>query len=122
MSVMALCLAAAVSACRDREPVPEFNENLGTETRPLLPTAGLHYDPEVGTSNKKVELPERPEPGTAARLPAADGAPSEPTPAPEEATTSGLAPAPTGVTTNGDQPSTAGTNGPENADTSGEAP
>ena len=44
ISILALL---AVAGCRPREPVPTYNEDLGTEETVLLPTSSAWYDPAV---------------------------------------------------------------------------
>jgi len=39
--------AMAVAGCRPSEPLPSYNEDLGTEDSPLLPTTSAWYDPAV---------------------------------------------------------------------------
>ena len=96
IGIIAACALPAVCACRDREPVPAYNENLGSAERPLLPAHPTLYDPELGKSNKKVEIPKRPEPGTPSAAekpePAQTGAEAEAEPGTDNAATHGVTP------------------------------
>lgn len=68
--LVAATLGLVPLSCREREPVPAYNFNLGTAEQPLLPTAQTTYDPEMSKSTKKVELPKRSEPGETPEAPA----------------------------------------------------
>ncbi len=67
MKRLFLVLVLGLCGCRDTEPPPTHNYNLGTPERPLLPTGRMFTDASViaGSRAQSVELPPYREPGTA---------------------------------------------------------
>lgn len=62
----ATCAIFVSAGCREREPLPRHNRNLGTEGQYLLPT----LPSEVGTElagNRGIEIPDRSEAAAIAR-------------------------------------------------------
>lgn len=73
----ATCAIFVSAGCREREPLPCHNRNLGTEGQYLLPT----LPSEVGTElagNRGIEIPDRSEAAAIART--AEAAAAEDTP------------------------------------------
>ena len=65
------CLIFASAACRDREPSPRHNRNLGTAEKPLMPTPTVDAGPSL--PDRTVEIPDRSNPAAVAQANAAAG-------------------------------------------------
>ena|GEM_PF-5722769 len=73
----ATCAIFASAGCREHEPLPRHNRNLGTEGQYLLPTTSEDVGGELA-GNRGVEIPDRRDAAAVSRTAEADAADDAP--------------------------------------------